>query len=112
MNPLKCKKMVSDTSGWHSYQCLRNVWLDGYCKQHHPETIKARKDKSQAIWDAQWAIEAQKRERESRIAGVISDLKKQNVTAVSLLDLIRAELFEVKYEAALSHLAFVDELVK
>jgi len=45
MNKERCKERVF--SGWNNYQCSRKPVKDGYCKQHHPDTIKARKEKSE-----------------------------------------------------------------
>jgi len=36
----KCKENVMH--GFHLYSCSRKPWKDGFCKQHHPETVKAR----------------------------------------------------------------------
>jgi hypothetical protein len=36
-------------------QCSRKPWRDGYCKQHHPDTVKARNEASQARYDAKSA---------------------------------------------------------
>lgn len=38
----RCKERVY--SHWRSRQCHRKAWKDGYCKQHHPDTVKARRD--------------------------------------------------------------------
>lgn len=35
-------------------RCTRKPWKDGYCKQHHPETVKARDE----AWRAKWAAES------------------------------------------------------
>lgn len=52
----KCKKRVY--SGEHcdfsGHQCSHNAWKDGYCKMHHPETVKAKNDASQAKWEAEY----------------------------------------------------------
>lgn len=40
----KCKTLV--WTDFHNYQCCRKAVKDGYCKQHHPDTVKARKEKS------------------------------------------------------------------
>lgn len=40
----KCKKYVR--GNWHSHPCIRNTWKDGFCKQHHPDTVKARREAS------------------------------------------------------------------
>jgi len=33
------------------YPCSRYAWKDGYCKQHHPDTVAVRQGKSQAAWE-------------------------------------------------------------
>ena len=41
----RCKEKVFPKDLWgvfHSHQCSRNIWKDGYCKQHHPDTKKKR----------------------------------------------------------------------
>ena len=35
------------------YPCSRKPWKDGYCKQHHPETVAARATQREARWKAQ-----------------------------------------------------------
>ncbi len=44
MDNKKCKKRVYQ--GWHDYPCSRKAIKDGYCKQHHPDSVKARQEKS------------------------------------------------------------------
>lgn len=44
----KCKKEIM--INYHVHPCSRNAWKDGYCKQHHPDTIKARSELSQKRW--------------------------------------------------------------
>lgn len=44
-NPLHCKAIVHQGRGF-SYQCLRNAKIDGWCKQHHPDAVKARQEES------------------------------------------------------------------
>jgi outer membrane murein-binding lipoprotein Lpp len=39
----RCKAMVF--RGFHHYKCSRSSIKDGYCKQHHPDSVKER-DKS------------------------------------------------------------------
>ena len=53
MEKKRCKQRVyppGTFGGFHPYQCTRFVWSehteDGYCKIHHPITVKARQDKS------------------------------------------------------------------
>lgn len=54
----QCKKTVFGERVT-SWRCTRKAWKDGYCKQHHPETVKARHDKSIREW-------REKRERKER----------------------------------------------
>lgn len=51
----KCKEHISDKTYLHYYRCSRNAWKDGYCKQHHPETVKKRREESQRKWEAKHA---------------------------------------------------------
>jgi hypothetical protein len=42
-----CAKAVENDGrwpGWH--QCSRRAWKDGWCRQHHPETVHARQEKA------------------------------------------------------------------
>lgn len=41
-------------SGFSAHQCSRNATVDGYCKQHHPDTVKARRAASSARADAKY----------------------------------------------------------
>lgn len=53
--PVKCKQKVYDRSMRfpRPYQCSFNAVKDGFCKIHHPDTVKAREEKSLARWDAE-----------------------------------------------------------
>ena len=37
-----CTQTVTSPSGWNHYPCSRKAWKDGFCKQHHPDSVKAR----------------------------------------------------------------------
>ena len=53
MNPLKCKNKVYPSGMWGSFQghqCHRNIWKNGYCKTHHPDTVKVRDETRKEIW--------------------------------------------------------------
>ena len=43
-NDERCKERTFNE--WHHNQCSRKAWKDGYCKQHHPDTVKAREEAS------------------------------------------------------------------
>jgi len=51
INPEFCKQSVF-SGGW-PYQCSRKSKVDGYCKQHHPETVKKKQDD----WNKNWERE-------------------------------------------------------
>ena len=43
----RCKQIVSPKGQWgafHQHQCHRNSVRDGFCTQHHPDTVKARSE--------------------------------------------------------------------
>lgn len=57
----QCKASGND------HQCTRKPWRDGWCKTHHPDTIKAKDDARQAKWDAQRkAWDAQRKAEQDR----------------------------------------------
>ncbi len=78
-----CKQSVYAASGnWgHSYQCSRKTKLDGYCKQHHPDTVAARDVATKARWaDERKAakdshIAEERFERERILRPILDDLK-------------------------------------
>ena len=39
-----CKQMVTSDSGWRQNRCSFRAKRDGYCKIHHPEAVKARRE--------------------------------------------------------------------
>ena len=47
-----CKELV--WQGMFSYRCSRKAWKDGYCKQHHPDTVAERNRKAQLRYEAKW----------------------------------------------------------
>ena len=48
----RCKKIIID--GFFSYQCQRKAAEDGYCKQHNPERVNARKKAREERWQKEW----------------------------------------------------------
>ena len=48
-NSKRCKANV--WVGFHTHQCLRISWKDGYCKQHHPDNVKQRQEESMARYE-------------------------------------------------------------
>jgi hypothetical protein len=59
MDEVKCKKVLPnrDRMDWgRTRHCTRKPWKDGFCKQHHPDTVKKRQDDSMAAWKAKLEI--------------------------------------------------------
>lgn len=45
IDPSRCKRSVipNESFGWvYPHQCHNKVWKDGYCKMHHPDTVKEK----------------------------------------------------------------------
>jgi hypothetical protein len=49
----RCKETVWE--GMARYPCSRKAWKDGYCKQHHPDSVAERAEKSRLRSEAKWA---------------------------------------------------------
>ncbi len=53
VNKKQCETMVSDSGGWHHYQCRNNALKDkATCRIHDPEYIEAKQKKSRAKYEA------------------------------------------------------------
>jgi hypothetical protein len=48
-DPKRCKKNIYDS--WHPHQCKLKLWKDGFCKIHHPESVKIRNEKNMKEWE-------------------------------------------------------------
>ena len=67
-----CIKAVYSTDRFPiEYQCTRKIWKDGFCKQHHPNTVAERQKKQEERWktkldNSPWVLlgKAQKRIKE------------------------------------------------
>jgi hypothetical protein len=53
MDATRCKETV--WAGWRPKQCSRKIWKDGYCKQHHPDSVKEREKKRDERYEAKKA---------------------------------------------------------
>ena len=51
----RCKEHVWTNGGFHGHQCSRKAVKDGYCKIHHPDSVKARREKSAQRYKEQYA---------------------------------------------------------
>jgi hypothetical protein len=77
MDETKCKASVYRGCWSRRSRCDRKPWKDGWCKQHHPDSVAARKEARDKQWTEKWRQhpvyklqEAQKRiaELEAEIA--------------------------------------------
>ena len=50
----RCCKRVYDSYSLIGHPCTRKVWKDGFCKTHHPETVKARQEESTRRYKEKW----------------------------------------------------------
>lgn len=41
-------------SNFYPETCSRRAWKDGYCKQHHPDTVKSRNASRQEKYEAEY----------------------------------------------------------
>ncbi len=74
----RCSQKVYPNELWGSFyphQCHRKVWKDGFCKIHHPDSVKIREEKSRKRWE-----EKQKKDPLIIALKKISQLEKENKT--------------------------------
>jgi hypothetical protein len=50
----KCKATFLGDGGWHNVPCSRWAVKDGYCKQHHPDAVAARREASRKRDEERW----------------------------------------------------------
>ena len=48
---MTCNKTMYHDMWSKGRPCGRKVWKDGFCKIHHPESVKARQDRADARWE-------------------------------------------------------------
>ena len=83
---MECKKRVMPNGSYRTRQCSRKAVKDGYCKQHHPDTIKARQEASTKRYEEQrakspWALLKRAKER---IAVLELQIEKLNTRHISI----------------------------
>lgn len=55
-NVERCKEDVMPTTGFpRPHRCHFKAWKDGYCKIHHPDSVKVREEKQRARYEAERA---------------------------------------------------------
>ena len=51
----RCKQIIYVDTWDGSRYCSRNATKDGYCTQHHPDIVEARRAATAAAWEAKQA---------------------------------------------------------
>jgi hypothetical protein len=86
----KCKATM--WSGWHRVNCSRKASMGDYCGIHHPDKVKARKDKQAAKWETRASIIRNTWEKEAK-RNEHRDFCEKNYDALfAILTELRAEL--------------------
>ncbi len=50
----RCKSTVHEEGrGVGHYQCTRRPWKDGWCKQHHPDSVAKREEQTRTLYEEQ-----------------------------------------------------------
>jgi chromosome condensin MukBEF complex kleisin-like MukF subunit len=83
MNKNRCKETIVNSHYWGGQQCSRKHIKDGYCKQHHPETVKARRDKQNAIYDER---------RKNSVEHKYEELIEKNIAQAKMIITLRDQL--------------------
>jgi len=50
----RCKEKVHPNDRWGSFhprQCHAKIWKHGYCKIHHPDTVRIRQEAKEKRWE-------------------------------------------------------------
>lgn len=81
MEKERCKQGVWNQGSWSKHQCQRFAWKDGYCKQHHPESVKARREESarryqEKVKSSPWYLLEQANERIAELEAELASLKR------------------------------------
>ena len=76
----RCKEMVYRQHTWRSSACTRKAWKDGFCKQHHPDTVKARNEARRRVWEEQskqsaWYLLERAKERIAELEKLVAHLR-------------------------------------
>ena len=80
---VKCKEMVWSNERWpRRHQCNFNAKKDGFCTIHHPDYIKAKREKQDAKY---------KMQRENSIYARHQRLQKENKSLQAKIDMLMLE---------------------
>ena len=83
LDPDKCQRVVP-TKGLRMdyHQCELKPWKDGYCKIHHPDTVKAKREEQNKAWQEKWDRERKQAERERACVNALRGLNPEAIPAL------------------------------
>lgn len=61
----RCKERVFPDSRFGDHQCLRKAVKDGWCKQHHPDAVAARRNTEALRYEQKLKEDHQRRIRQA-----------------------------------------------
>ncbi len=81
-DPKQCKAEVGDGTGWHWNQCSRKPKRDGWCEQHHPDSVAERERQKTARYEEEYRRSPRvqldrAREEIARLKARIAELEEQ-----------------------------------
>jgi hypothetical protein len=83
-NKKTCSETVFPQERWGSYRghkCTKPVWKDGYCKIHHPDSVKAREEMASKRYEEKYNNSI-----EQRLLRRVKELEKDNEILKSQLE--------------------------
>jgi hypothetical protein len=79
-NIVNCRALI--WRGFRSRQCTRAAWADGWCRQHHPDTVRKRKQEAARLIET----------KHGRPVAYVSEVTSEAVTQLQDIREWRAEI--------------------
>ena len=98
----RCKEQV--WNGYTVHLCSRKDWKDGFCKQHHPDSVKKRREDADARYKAKMAAVAETQYQ----AKLAEDTALQDQQRWQREEIARLRLENERLREALSSIAKID----
>ena len=93
-DPSKCPEIIPTAGLRMSYhQCRGKVVKDGYCRVHHPDAVKARREEAMRKYEEKLAASPERRLRDAM--GCITDLERKLTLALEALEIARVGMCAV-----------------
>jgi hypothetical protein len=85
MSGERCSTLVVPSNdrwgAFHRNPCKRKAWKDGYCRQHHPDTVAARQAKQSDEWEKKYKLENKERRLQNAAPDLLAACKNLLVQA-------------------------------